>query len=79
MSLAEMSREQIEKTIYAALAQTEERAALLREMEQARLDQQDATNTAKYAAEREKTQGLQTRLRDLLGDPALQREGADSE
>lgn len=80
MTLADISRDQIEKTIYAALAQTEERAALLVEMEHTLRDQPDGEKSAaRYASEREKTQGLKTRLRELLGDFALQREDPDSE
>jgi hypothetical protein len=76
--MPDMSREQIEKTIYAALAQTEEREALLAELEQTLRHEKDSTKSAaRYTAEREKTQPLKPKLRELLGDPALQREGSD--
>lgn len=71
-SLSEEGRQQIEKTLWAALAQLEEREVLLGEMGQsARGLEAGAEAADRYAMERDETHRLVKRLRDLLTDPAL--------
>ncbi|HET8699441.1 MAG TPA: chemotaxis protein CheB [Gammaproteobacteria bacterium] len=72
-ALSDEGRVQIEKTLWAALAQLEEREVLLREMEQS-MRGMDAGSAAadRYATDREETHRLVRHLRELLTEPALQ-------
>jgi two-component system chemotaxis response regulator CheB len=70
--LSTRARENVENTLWSALAQLEEREVLLKEMEQTMRDHSgDAQAAEAYAAELNKARGFALRLRNLLKDPAL--------
>ena len=71
-ALSAHARENVEKTLWSALAQLEEREVLLQEMERTVRDLSGTSETADaYGAERDRAQRFATRLRQLLTDPAL--------
>ena len=71
-ALSTHARQNVEKTLWSALAQLEEREVLLQEMERTMRDLSGATQTLEaYDAERHEVQRFARRLRRLLMDPAL--------
>jgi len=79
-ALSAHARQNVEKTLWSALAQLEEREVLLREMEQTMRDLSGAKQGLDaYSGERHKVQRLARRLRNLLTDSALREDGNGNE
>jgi two-component system, chemotaxis family, protein-glutamate methylesterase/glutaminase len=71
-ALSAHARQNVEKTLWSALAQLEEREVLLEEMQRTMRDLAGANETTDaYGDERHEVQRLAKRLRQLLTDPAL--------
>jgi two-component system chemotaxis response regulator CheB len=78
-ALSAHARENVEKTLWSALAQLEEREVLLQEMERTVSDLSGPTETVNaYGAERDRVQRFATRLRELLRDPALHEDTSEN-
>jgi two-component system, chemotaxis family, protein-glutamate methylesterase/glutaminase len=79
-ALSTHSRQNVEKTLWSALAQLEEREVLLEEMQRTVRDLSGAGQTTDaYGAERHEVQRFAKRLRQLLTDPALHEEANGDE
>lgn len=78
-ALSQRGLTRIEGTLWAALAQLEEREALLREMaEAARNGGTDSESAAEHATDADETRKLADRLRALLADTALRQLQSDA-
>jgi two-component system chemotaxis response regulator CheB len=72
-ALAERGLPQVERTLWAAVAQLEEHETILRELEQSAKDREDSPAAAHYAARAGDAERFASMLRELAKDPALSR------
>ncbi|HEY2339129.1 MAG TPA: chemotaxis protein CheB [Steroidobacteraceae bacterium] len=68
-ALSDRAVTQVEKTLWAALAQLEEHGALLRELEQRSRTRADLDTAARHAADATETGRVASQVRDLVLDP----------
>jgi two-component system chemotaxis response regulator CheB len=76
-ALSGHARQNVEKTLWSALAQLEEREVLLQEMERTMRDLSGPTAADAYGSEKREVQRFARRLRELLTDPALHEDASE--